>query len=86
MKVMLQCRFDHPLKAKKKIALVDGTKFLNTKQFVCSSWSDSIFGHECLEVTSQQFVTIKYSDKKKVVDGVDQNKKSINAAKSSSSK
>jgi hypothetical protein len=85
MKVMLQCRFDPPLKAK-KIAVVDGTIFLYTKQTVCSSWSDSIIGHECLEATSQQFVTIKYSNKKKVVDGADQNKKSMNAAKSSSSK
>jgi hypothetical protein len=39
-----------------------------------------------LEVTSQQFVTIKYSDKKNVVDGANQNKKSMNAAKFSSSK
>jgi hypothetical protein len=86
MKVMLQCRFDPPFKAKKKIAVVDGTKFLDTKETVCLSWSDSIFGHECLEVTTQQFATIKYSDKKKVVDGADQNKKSMSAAKYSSSK
>jgi hypothetical protein len=40
-----------------------------------------------LEVTSQPFAIIKYSDKKKVVvDGADQNKKSMNAAKFSSSK
>jgi hypothetical protein len=31
-------------------------------------------------------VTIEYSDKKKVVEGADQNKKSMNAAKFSSSK
>jgi hypothetical protein len=86
MKVMLQCRFGPPIKSKKKIAVVDGTKFLDTKQLVCLSWSDSIVGNECLEVTSQQFATIKYSDKKKVVNGADQNKKSMNAAKFSSSK
>jgi hypothetical protein len=34
MKVMLQHRFDPPLKAKKKIAIVDGTKHLDTKQIV----------------------------------------------------
>jgi hypothetical protein len=39
-----------------------------------------------LNVTSQQFVTINYSDKNKVVDGVDQNKKSTDAAKFSASK
>jgi hypothetical protein len=70
----------------KKIAIVDGTKFLDTKQTVRSAWSDSIVGNECLKVTSQQFVTIEYSDKKKVVEGADQNKKSMNAAKFSSSK
>jgi hypothetical protein len=86
MKVMLQRRFNPPLKAKKKIAAVDGTKFLDTKQTVCSSWSDSIVGNECLEVTSQPFATIKYSDKKKVVDGANQNKKFMNAAKFSWSK
>jgi hypothetical protein len=86
MKLMLQRRFDPPLKAKKKIAVVDGTKFLDTKQIARSSWSDSIVGNECLEVTIQQFVTIKYSNKKKVADGADQNKKSMNAAKFSSSK
>jgi hypothetical protein len=85
MKVMLQCRFDPPLKAKKKIAVVDDTKFLDTKQIVCSSWIDSIVGNECLEVTSPQFATIKYSNKK-VVNGADQNKKSMNATKFSSSK
>jgi hypothetical protein len=86
MKLMLQRRFDPPLKAKKKIAVIDGTKFLDTNQTARSSWSDSIVGNECLEVTSQQFATIKYSNKKKVVDGADQNKKSVNAAKFSSSK
>jgi hypothetical protein len=86
MKVMLQRRFDPPLKAKKKIVVVDGTKLLDTKQTARSSWSNSIIGNECLEVTSQQFVTIKYSNKKKVVDGADQNKNSMNAAKSSSYK
>jgi hypothetical protein len=86
MKLMLQRRFDPPLKAKKKIAVIDGTKFLDTNQTAHSSWSDSIVGNECLEVTSQQFATIKYSNKKKVVDGADQNKKSVNAAKFSSSK
>jgi hypothetical protein len=85
MKVMLQCRFDPPLKAK-KIVVVDGTKFLDTKQTVRSAWSDSIVGNGCLKVTSQQFVAIKYFDKKKVVESVDQNKKSMNAAKISSSK
>jgi hypothetical protein len=39
-----------------------------------------------LEVTSQQFATIKYSNKKKVVDGADQNKNSMNVAKFSLSK
>jgi hypothetical protein len=84
-KVMLQRRFDPPPKAK-KIAVVDGTEFLDTKQIVRSSWNDSIIGNECLEVTGQQFATIKYSDKKKVVDCADQNKKYMNAAKISSSK
>jgi hypothetical protein len=83
---MLQHRFDHPLKAKKKIVVVDAIKFLDTKQTVCSSWNYSIVGNECLEVTSQQFVTNKYSDKKKVVHGADQNKKYMNAANFSSSK
>jgi hypothetical protein len=85
MKVMLQCRFDPPLKANKKIVVVDDTKFLYTKQIVRSFWSDSIIGYDCLEVTSPQFVTIKYSNKK-VVNCADQNKKSMNAAKFSSSK
>jgi hypothetical protein len=34
MKVMLQRRFEPPLKAKKKIVVVDGTKLLDTKQIV----------------------------------------------------
>jgi hypothetical protein len=85
MKVMLQRRFDPLLKAKKKIVVVDDTKFLDTKQIVRSSWTDSIVGNECLEVTSPQFVKIKYSNKK-VVNGADQNKKSMNAAKFSLSK
>jgi hypothetical protein len=85
MKVILQRRFDPPLKEKKKIDVVDDTKFLDTKQIVRSSWTDSIIGNECLEVTSAQFMTIKYSNKK-VVKGADQNKKSMNAAKFSSSK
>jgi hypothetical protein len=79
MKVMLQRRFDPPLKAK-KIAIVDGTKFLDSKQIVRSAWTDSIVGNECLNVTSQQFATIKYCNKKKVVEGADQNKNSMNAA------
>jgi hypothetical protein len=82
---MLQRRFDSLLKAKKKIVVVDDTKFLDTKQIVRSSWTNSIVGNECLEVTSPQFVTIKYSNKK-VVNGADQNKKSMNAAKFSLSK
>jgi hypothetical protein len=86
MKVMLQRQFDLPLKAKKKIAVVDGTKFLDTKQTVRSCWSDSIVANECLEVTSQPFMTIKYFDKKKVVHGANQNKRSTNAAKLSLSK
>jgi hypothetical protein len=86
MKVMLQHRFDPPLQAKKKIAIVDGIKFLDAKQTVCSSWNGPIVGNECLEVTSQQFVTIKYFNEKKVIDGAHQNKKSANAANFSSSK
>jgi hypothetical protein len=39
-----------------------------------------------LDITSQQSATIKYSNKKKVVDGADQNKKYVNAAKFSSPK
>jgi hypothetical protein len=84
MKVMPHSQFDPPLMAK-KIAVVDDTKFLDTKQIVRSSWTDSIIGNECLEVTSPQFSMIKYSNKK-VVNGSDQNKKSMNAAKISSSK
>jgi hypothetical protein len=82
---MLQCKFDPPLRGK-TIAVVDGTKFLDSKKIVRSSWSGSIIGNECLKVTSQQFATIKYSNKKKVVEGADQNKKSMNATKFSSSK
>jgi hypothetical protein len=82
---MPQRRFDPPLKAKKKIGIVDDTKFLDTKQIVCSSWIDSIIGNECLEVTNPQFTTMKYSNKK-VINGADQNKKSMNAAKYSASK
>jgi hypothetical protein len=39
-----------------------------------------------LKVTSHQFLRIKYSNKKKVIEGSDQNKKSTNGAKFSSSK
>jgi hypothetical protein len=63
MKVMPHSQFDPPLTAK-KIAVVDDTKFLDTKQIVRSSWTDSIIGNECLEVTSPQFSMIKYSNKK----------------------
>jgi hypothetical protein len=38
---MLQCRFDPPLKAK-KIVVVDGTKFLDTKQTVRSNCTFSL--------------------------------------------
>jgi hypothetical protein len=85
MKVMLQCQFDPPLNVKKKITVVGSTKFLDTKQIVRSSWTNSIVGNECLKVTGLQFVTIKYSNKK-VVNGADQHKDSMNAAKFSSSK
>jgi hypothetical protein len=67
MKVMLQRRLDPPLKAKKKIVVIDDTKFLDTKQIVHSSWADSIVDNECLEVTSPQYATIKYSNKKVVM-------------------
>jgi hypothetical protein len=46
MKVILQCRFDPPHNPKKKITAVDGTKFLDTKPIVRSTWSDSIVGKE----------------------------------------
>jgi hypothetical protein len=66
MRVMLQCRFDPALKPEKKRVVACGTKLLDTIETVRSSWADSIVGNECLDVTNQQYATIKYSDKKKV--------------------
>lgn len=59
MKIMLQLRFDSPLKPKKKRVVACGTKFIDTMQIVRSSWAYSIVGNECLDVTNQQYVTIK---------------------------
>jgi hypothetical protein len=67
MKVMLQHRFDPPLKPVKKRVVACGTKLLDTIEIVHSSWTNYIVGNEHLDVTNQQYVIVKYSDKKKVV-------------------
>jgi hypothetical protein len=49
MKVILQHQFDPLLKPEKRIAIACGTKWLDTKQDVHSSWNDSVIGVECLK-------------------------------------
>jgi hypothetical protein len=58
MKVMLQRWFDPPLKSKKKIAVACGTKWLDTKQDVRSSWNNFVIGEECLKKLRAQDVKI----------------------------
>jgi hypothetical protein len=64
MKAILQHRFDPPLKPVKKIAVACGTKWLHTKQDVCSSWNDSIIGEECLKKLRAQDAKILLPKKK----------------------
>jgi hypothetical protein len=58
MKVILQCRFDPPLKPEKKIDVASGTKWLDSKQDVHSSENDSVIGEECLKKLTAQDVKI----------------------------
>jgi hypothetical protein len=66
MKVILQRRFDPPLKPEKRIAVACGTKWLDTKQDVRSSWNDSIIGEECLKKLTAQDAKILHPKKKLV--------------------
>jgi hypothetical protein len=66
MKVMLQHRFDPPLKPEKKIVVACRTKWLDTKQVVCSSWNDSVIGEECLKKLRAQDAKILHPQKKLV--------------------
>jgi hypothetical protein len=66
MKLILQRQFDPPLKPEKKIVVACGTKWLDTKKDVCSSWIDSVIGEECLKKLRAQDAKILHP-KKKVV-------------------
>jgi hypothetical protein len=57
---------DPPLKPEKKIVVACGTKWLDTKKDVCSSWIDSVIGEECLKKLRAQDAKILHP-KKKVV-------------------
>jgi hypothetical protein len=65
MKVILHHRFDPPRKPK-KIVIACGTKWLDIKQDVRSSWNDCIIGEECLKKLRAQDVKILHPKKKLV--------------------
>jgi hypothetical protein len=58
--------FDPPLKSEKKTVVAGGTKWLDTKQDVHSSWNDSVIGEECLKKLRAHDAKILHPKKKLV--------------------